>query len=93
MRMLQNFTIRLVLLVILGVFCLMWSGVGLYSVFSLSKVAEGNEIDRQLVNQMTLLSQGNDQYFRVVTRMSACWRPKQRGGARTLPRCNWRWIA
>ena len=81
MRMLQNFTIRLVLLVILGVFCLKWSGVGLYSVFSLSKVAEGNEIDRQLVNQMTLLSQGNDQYFRVVTRMSRVLETKAAGGS------------
>ncbi|WP_312212114.1 methyl-accepting chemotaxis protein [Pseudescherichia sp.] len=81
MRVLQNFTIRLVLLVILGVFCLMWSGVGLYSVFSLSKVAEGNEIDRQLVTQMTLLSQGNDQYFRVVTRLSRVLETKAAGGS------------
>ena len=80
MRVLQNFTIRLVLLVILGIFCLMWSSVGLYSVFSLSKVAEGNEIDRQLVNQMTLLSQGNDQYFRVVTRLSRALETKAAGG-------------
>ncbi|WP_312455269.1 methyl-accepting chemotaxis protein [Pseudescherichia sp.] len=81
MRMLQNFTIRLVLLVILGIFGLLWSGVGLYSVFSLSKVAEGNEIDRQLVNQMTLLSQGNDQYFRVVTRLSRVLETKAAGGS------------
>ena len=80
MRVLQNFTIRLVMLVILGIFCLMWSSVGLYSVFSLSKVAEGNEIDRQLVNQMTLLSQGNDQYFRVVTRLSRALETKAAGG-------------
>lgn len=81
MRVLQNFTIRLVMLVILGIFCLMWSGVGLYSVFSLSKVADGNEIDRQLVNQMTLLSQGNDQYFRVVTRLSRVLETKAAGGS------------
>ena len=36
MRMLQNFTIRTVMLVILGIFGLLWSGVGLYSVYSLS---------------------------------------------------------
>jgi len=81
MRVLQNFTIRLVMLVILGIFCLMWSSVGLYSVFSLSKVADGNEIDRQLVNQMTLLSQGNDQYFRVVTRLSRVLETKAAGGS------------
>lgn len=32
MRLLQNFTIRMVMLTILGLFCLLWSGVGLYSV-------------------------------------------------------------
>jgi methyl-accepting chemotaxis protein len=81
MRMLQNFTIRIVMLVILGIFGLLWSGVGLYSVFSLSKVADGNEVDRQLVSQMTLLSQGNDQYFRFVTRLSRAMEAKSAGGA------------
>lgn len=68
MRLLQNFTIRMVMLTILGLFCLLWSGVGLYSVHALSEVSEGNDIDRHLVRQMTVLSQGNDQYFRFVTR-------------------------
>ena len=81
MRMLQNFTIRFVMLAILGVFCLLWSGVGLFSVLSLSKVAEGNDMDRQLVTQMTLLSQGNDQYFRVVTRLSRAMEAKATGGS------------
>ena len=81
MRMLQNFTIRIVMLVILGIFGLLWSGVGLYSVFSLSKVAEGNEVDRQLVSQMTLLSQGNDQYFRFVTRLGRVMETKSAGGS------------
>ncbi|AUU99516.1 methyl-accepting chemotaxis protein [Phytobacter ursingii] len=81
MRMLQNFTIRIVMLVILGLFGLLWSGVGLYSVFSLSKVSDGNEVDRQLVSQLTLLSQGNDQYFRFVTRLSRAMETKTAGGA------------
>ncbi|QNQ21908.1 methyl-accepting chemotaxis protein [Kosakonia sp. SMBL-WEM22] len=80
MNMLRNFTIRAVLLVILGIFGVLWSGVGLYSVSSLSKVADGNEIDRQLVTQMTLLSQGNDQYFRFVTRLSRVMEAKAAGG-------------
>lgn len=70
MRLLQNFTIRMVMLTILGLFCLLWSGVGLYSVHALSEVSEGNDIDRHLVRQMTVLSRGNDQYFRFVTRLS-----------------------
>lgn len=81
MGMLRNFTIRTVMLMILGIFGLLWSGVGLYSVFSLSKVAEGNEIDRQLVTQMTLLNQGNDQYFRFVTRLSRAMEAKATGGS------------
>ena len=56
MNMLRNFTIRFVMLTILGIFCLMWAGVGLYSTWSLSRVSDGNEVDRQLVKQMTVLS-------------------------------------
>jgi hypothetical protein len=31
MKMLRNFTIRFVMLTVLGIFCVMWAGVGLYS--------------------------------------------------------------
>jgi len=68
------------MLMILGIFCVLWCGVGLYSVFALSKVAEGNDIDRQLVKQMTVLSQGNDQYFRFVTRLGRAMETKAAGG-------------
>ena len=84
MNMLRNFTIRTVMLAILGIFSVLWSGVGLYSVFSLSKVADGNEVDRQLVTQMTLLSQGNDQYFRFVTRLGRVMEAKAAGGTPDL---------
>ncbi|MCV2513280.1 methyl-accepting chemotaxis protein, partial [Leclercia pneumoniae] len=84
MQMLRNFTIRFVLLTILGIFCLMWAGVGLYSTWSLSKMSDGNEIDRQLVKQMTVLSQGNDQYFRFVTRLSRAMDVKAAGGSPDL---------
>jgi len=80
MHLLRNFTIRMVMLVILGIFGLLWSGVGLYSVYSLSKVVQGNAVDRELVTQMTLLSQGNDQYFRFVTRLSRAMETKTAGG-------------
>ncbi|MGI1962893.1 methyl-accepting chemotaxis protein [Citrobacter freundii] len=80
MRLLKNFTIRIVILAILGLFCLLWSGVGLFSLHSLSKISEGNDIDRHLVHQMTVLSQGNDQYFRFVTRLSRAMDVKMSGG-------------
>ncbi|EOD3173303.1 Tar ligand binding domain-containing protein [Citrobacter freundii] len=80
MRLLKNFTIRIVMLAILGLFCLLWSGVGLFSLHSLSKISEGNDIDLHLVHQMTVLSQGNDQYFRFVTRLSRAMDVKMSGG-------------
>ena len=84
MNMLRYLTIRVVMLTILGIFCLMWAGVGLYSTWSLSRVSDGNEVDRQLVKQMTVLSQGNDQYFRFVTRLSRAMDVKAAGGTPDL---------
>lgn len=79
MGMLKNFTIRAVMLTILGLFCLLWSGVGLYSIHSLGALSEGNNVDRHLVEQMTVLSKGNDQYFRVITRLSRVMESKAAG--------------
>lgn len=70
MKFLKNYTIRAVMLWILGLFCLLWGAVGLYSVYSLNQLSDGNELDRHLVGQMNTLSKGNDQYFRVITRLS-----------------------
>ena len=84
MKMLRNFTIRFVMLTVLGIFCVMWAGVGLYSTWSLSRVSDGNDVDRQLVRQMTVLSQGNDQYFRFVTRLSRAMEAKAAGGTPDL---------
>lgn len=83
MGMLKNFTIRAVMLTILGLFCLLWSGVGLFSIHSLGALSEGNDVDRHLVEQMTVLSKGNDQYFRVITRLSRLIDSK--AGGKTLP--------
>ena len=82
MGMLKNFTIRAVMLTILGLFCLLWSGVGLFSIHSLGALSEGNDVDRHLVEQMTVLSKGNDQYFRVITRLSRVMDSK--AGGKTL---------
>ncbi|EOC1346917.1 methyl-accepting chemotaxis protein [Cronobacter turicensis] len=70
MGLLKDFSIRAVMLTVLGVLCVLWAAVGVYSVFSLSAMADGNRVDRQLVSQMTVLSKGNDQYFRFVTRLT-----------------------
>lgn len=81
MNVLKNFTIRSVMLSMLGLFCLLWSAVGLYSVYSLTSLGKGNEIDRELVNQTTTLSKGNDQYFRFITRLNRAVESRQAGSA------------
>ena len=70
MHFLKNYTIRAIMLWILGLFCLLWGAVGGFSVYSLNELAKGTDVDRHLVSQMTTLSKGNDQYFRVITRLS-----------------------
>lgn len=73
MRLLQNFTIRMVMLTILGLFCLLWSGVGLYSVHALSEVSEGNDIDRHLVRQMTVLTRVTINISALLPALAARW--------------------
>lgn len=73
MRLLQNFTIRMVMLTILGLFCLLWSGVGLYSVHALSEVSEGNDIDRHLVRQMTVLPRVTINISALLPALAARW--------------------
>ena len=70
MNQLRNVTIRRVMLVILCLFMLLWSGVGGYTLWALAEVAKGNDTGRQLAAQMQLLNEGNDRYFRAVTRLS-----------------------
>jgi methyl-accepting chemotaxis protein len=79
MGILKNFTIRAVMLWVLGIFCLMWSGVGLFTVSALTQLGKGNDVDRQLVAQMNTLSHGNDQYFRFITRLSRALEAKAAG--------------
>ncbi|KQN68895.1 Tar ligand binding domain-containing protein [Rahnella sp. FC061912-K] len=70
MQFLKNITIRAALLTILGVFCVMWAGVSLYTVNSLNTLTQNTRNSSELVNNMALISKGNDQYFRTVTRLS-----------------------
>ncbi|WP_279630077.1 methyl-accepting chemotaxis protein [Rahnella woolbedingensis] len=61
---------RAALLTILGIFCAMWAGVSIYTVTSLGTLTRNTSNSTELVNNMTLISKGNDQYFRTVTRLS-----------------------
>ncbi|WP_054178769.1 methyl-accepting chemotaxis protein [Trabulsiella odontotermitis] len=81
MGLFKNFTIRSVMLWVLGLFCLLWSAVGVFTTYSLTKLSDGNIVDRELVAQLTMLSKGNDQYFRFVTRLSRVMEAKAAGEA------------
>ncbi len=70
MQFLKNITIRAALLTILGIFCVMWAGVSLYTVSSLDTLTQNTKNSTELVNNMALINKGNDQYFRTVTRLS-----------------------
>ncbi len=79
MGFLKNFTIRAVMLWVLGLFCLLWCAVGAYSVYSLDQQTEGNTTGQLLADQMNALSRGNDQYFRFITRLTRLMENKSAG--------------
>ena len=79
MQKLRNITIRLMMIIILSTLCAIFGGVSLYSAWSLSKISAGNQEDNQIIKQMVALSQGNDQYFRFVTRLNRAIEQKQAG--------------
>ncbi len=81
MKLLKNFTIRGVMLWMLGLFCLLWTIVGGYSIYALNQMKQGNDIDRVLVTQMNILSKGNDQYLRFVGRLARAVDAREKGGA------------
>ncbi|MBF7994017.1 methyl-accepting chemotaxis protein [Rahnella laticis] len=70
MQFLKNITIRAALLTILGIFCVMWASVSIYTVTSLNTLTQNTQNSTELVNNMALINKGNDQYFRTVTRLS-----------------------
>ncbi len=79
MQLLRNLSIRFVMLSILGILCLTLGCVSFYSDWSLSRVSDGNATDRQLVRQLTILNQGNDQYFRFISRLNREMQKKAEG--------------
>ncbi|NMP26297.1 methyl-accepting chemotaxis protein [Rahnella sp. SAP-1] len=70
MQFLKDITVRKALLTILGLFCLMWGGVSAFTVSSLNGLIHTSETSSSLVDNLTLINKGNDQYFRTVTRLS-----------------------
>lgn len=70
MQFLRNITIRAALLWVLGAFCLLWGGVSGYTLLSLNQLTQSTNASSVLVENMNLVNQGTDQYFRMVTRLA-----------------------
>lgn len=70
MQFLKNITIRAALLWVLGAFCLLWGGVSAYTLLSLNQLTQSSNANSVLVENMNLVNQGTDQYFRMVTRLA-----------------------
>ena len=83
MQFLKNIAIRTAMLWVLGIFCVLWCGVSVYTMFSLKEMTSTSRTSALLVHNMNLVNQGNDQYFRMVTRLARVvdWR---RNGEDTL---------
>lgn len=70
MQFLRNIAIRTAMLWVLGVFCVLWGGVSVYTIFSFKEMTTTSQTSTLLVQNMNLVNQGNDQYFRMVTRLA-----------------------
>ena len=66
MNLLRNFTIRRVMLIVLILFCLLWSAVGSYSLWTLSRIAQSQRNEGPLVAQIQLINQGSERYLTLL---------------------------
>ncbi|WP_304169664.1 methyl-accepting chemotaxis protein [Lonsdalea britannica] len=69
MSFLKNVTIRTMMLIILGIFLLLWVGVSLFTVSEFNKMGSLLDVNQSQKKSYLLLVKGGDQYFRAVTRM------------------------
>ncbi|MGE4799333.1 methyl-accepting chemotaxis protein [Yersinia hibernica] len=79
MQLLRNITIRAALLWVLGAFCLLWGGVSAYTLLSLNQLTQSSNANSVLVENMNLVNQGTEQYFRMVTRLARAVDYRQSG--------------
>ncbi|GAB7259575.1 hypothetical protein DZS_25930 [Dickeya ananatis] len=64
---------------VLGSFCVLWIAVSLYTMYSFKTMNETSKTSALLVNNMNLVNTGNDQYFRMVTRLARAIDYRQSG--------------
>ncbi|MBN3115578.1 Tar ligand binding domain-containing protein [Pectobacterium brasiliense] len=70
MKLIKNIAIRTAMLWVLGIFCVLWGGVSIYTMFSFKEMTATSKTSTLLVQNMNFINQGNDQYFRMVTRLA-----------------------
>ncbi|MCG5050136.1 methyl-accepting chemotaxis protein [Pectobacterium brasiliense] len=70
MKLIKNIAIRTAMLWVLGIFCVLWGGVSIYTMFSFKEMTTTSKTSTLLVQNMNFINQGNDQYFRMVTRLA-----------------------
>ncbi|CNH45856.1 methyl-accepting chemotaxis protein [Yersinia pekkanenii] len=79
MNFLKHITIRMALLSILVVFLLLWGGVSAFTLFSLNQLTYSLQVSSNQQKSVNIVNQGNDQYFRVVTRLIRAAAYRQNG--------------
>ncbi|MEA9390079.1 methyl-accepting chemotaxis protein [Acerihabitans sp. TG2] len=70
MHFLKNTSIRVVLLITLGFFLAVWSGVAAFTLVSLNQVTQLLTVSENQKKDIDIITRGNDQYFRTVTRLN-----------------------
>ncbi|WP_413721468.1 methyl-accepting chemotaxis protein [Sodalis sp. RH23] len=70
MRVLKNTSIRVILLITLGFFMVLWGGVSAFTLSSLNQVNHLLAVSEDQKKDIDIVTHGNDQYFRTVTRLS-----------------------
>ncbi|MEC5342134.1 methyl-accepting chemotaxis protein [Brenneria populi] len=83
MKFLKNIAIRTAMLWVLGTFCVLWGGVSLYTLFSFKEMTATSKLSGLLVENLNFINQGNDQYFRMVTRLARAVDARQNGDDET----------
>lgn len=79
MNFLKHITIRMALLSILVIFLLLWGGVSAFTLFSLNQLTHSLHLSSNQQKSVNIINRGNDQYFRVVTRLSRAAAYRQNG--------------
>jgi len=69
MSFLKNTSIRVILLITLGFFLVLWSGVAAFTLSSLNQVTQLLTVSEDQKKDIDIITRGNDQYFRTVTRL------------------------